>query len=96
MFQHDNARSNVTRICTQILEAENVPVLPWPSPDLNPIEHLWDELKRRLRARSNCPTSVSDLTNALVAEWQQVPAAMFLHLVESLPRRVEAAISAKE
>ena len=32
-----------------------------------------------------------DLTNALVAEieWKKVPAAMFEHLVESLPRRVE-------
>ena len=35
------------------------------------------------------PTSVPDLTNALVAEWKQVPAAMFQHLVESLPRRVD-------
>ena len=44
--------------------------LDWPaqSPDLNPIEHLWDELERRLRARPNCPTSVPGLTNALVAE----------------------------
>ena len=36
-----------------------------------------------------------DLTNALVAEWKQVPAAMFQHLVESLPRRVEAVVAAK-
>jgi hypothetical protein len=35
---------------------------------------------------------VPDLTNALVAEWKQVPAAVFQHLVESLPRRVEAVI----
>jgi hypothetical protein len=71
--------------------------LDWPaqSPDLKPIDHLWDELERRLRARSNHPTSVPDLTNALVAEWEKVPAVMFKHLVESLPRRVEAIIAAK-
>ena len=34
------------------------------------------------------------MTNALVVEWKQVPAAMFQHLVESLPRRVEAVIAA--
>ena len=70
--------------------------LDWPaqSPDVNPIEHLWDELERRLRARPNRPTSVSDLTNALVAEWKQIPTAMFQHLVESLPRRVGAVIAA--
>jgi ribosome biogenesis protein Tsr3 len=39
---------------------------------------------------------VLDLTNALVAEWKQVPAAMFQHLVESLHRRLEALIAAKE
>ena len=37
----------------------------------------------------------SDLTNTLVTEWKQVSAAMFQHLVESLPRRVEAVIAAK-
>ena len=44
--------------------------LDWPaqSPDLNPIEHLWDELERRLRAWPSHPTSVSDLTNALLEE----------------------------
>ena len=69
--------------------------LDWPaqSPDLNPIAHLWDVLERRLRARPKCPTSVPDLTNALVAEWKQVPAAMFQHLVESIPRRLEAVIA---
>jgi len=48
----------------------------WPaqSPDPNPIEHLGDELEHRLRARPNCPTSVPDLTNALAAEWKQIPA----------------------
>jgi hypothetical protein len=42
-----------------------------------PSKHLWDELERRLRARPNRPTSVPNLTNACVAEWKQVPAAMF-------------------
>jgi hypothetical protein len=71
--------------------------LDWPakSPDLNSIEHFWVELERRLRAKLTYPTSVPNLTNALVAEWKHVPAAMFPHLVESLPRRVEAVIAAK-
>ena len=53
----------------------------WPaqSPDLNPIEHLWDELESRLHTWPNRPTSVPDLTNALVVEWKQVPAAIFKH-----------------
>uniref|UniRef100_A0A8C9XX23 Tc1-like transposase DDE domain-containing protein n=1 Tax=Sander lucioperca TaxID=283035 RepID=A0A8C9XX23_SANLU len=51
MLQHDNAQPHVARICTQFLEAENIPVLAWPaySPDRSPIEHVWDALDRRIR-----------------------------------------------
>ena len=71
--------------------------LDWPaqSPDLNLIEHLWDELERRLRARPSGPTSVPDLTNALLEEWSKIPINTLLNLVESLPRRAEAVIAAK-
>ncbi len=71
--------------------------LDWPaqSPDLNPIEHLWDELEWRLRARPSRPTSVCDLTNALLEEWSKTPINTLQNLVESLPRRVEAVTPAK-
>lgn len=45
--------------------------LDWPaqSPDLNLIEHIWDELEQRLQTRPSRPTSVPKLTNALIEEW---------------------------
>ena len=57
-----------TRYVWKWLVEISVEELDWPeqSPDLNPIEHFWNELERRLRARPNGPTSVLDLTNALV------------------------------
>jgi len=64
------------------------------SPDINLIEHPWDEFERRLRARPSCPTSVSDLTNALLEKWSKISINTILNLVESLPRRVEAVIAA--
>ena len=68
----------------------------WPaqSPDLNLIKHHWDELERRLRAMPNRPTPVPDLTNA--CDGMEAPVAIIQHLVESLPRRVEAVVAEKE
>ena len=98
LFQHDNAPVHKARSIQKWFVEIGVEELDWPaqrSHDLNLIEHLWDELECRLRARPNLPTSLPDLTNALVAEWKQIPAVMFQHLVESLLRRVEAVIAAK-
>jgi hypothetical protein len=83
LFQHDNASLHKARFIQKCFVDIGVEALDWPaqSPDLNSIEHLWDELERRLRARPNRPTLVPDLTNAFVAEWKQVPTAMFQHLV---------------
>jgi transposase len=72
--------------------------MDWPaqSPDLNPIEHLWDELELRLRSRPQCPTSLTALATALQEEWAAIPLETFRHLVESLPGKVRAAIKARD
>ncbi len=60
MLQHDNIWPRVTRICTQFLEAENIQVLAWPaySPDMSPIEHVWDALDWRIRQRVPVPDNI--------------------------------------
>jgi hypothetical protein len=95
LFQHDNASVHKARSIQKWFDEIGVAELDWPaqSPDLNPIEHLWDELEHRLRARPHRPTSVSNLTDTLVAEWKQVPTSMFQHLVDCLPRRLLLQVS---
>ena len=57
----------------------------------NTIDMNWSTYcKQSLIAQHQWPTSLM-----LVAEWKQVPAAVFQHLVKSRPRRVEAVIAAK-
>ena len=69
ILMHDNARAHVARICRQFLKRNNVNVLPWPavSPDMNLIEHIWDYLGRKVRARGNVH-NFRDLENALIQE----------------------------
>ena len=65
------------------------------SPDVNPMEHLWDELEQKLRARPSRPMSMCDVTNELLEEWSKIPLNTLLNLVDILPRRVKAVLAAK-
>ncbi len=83
MLQHDNARPHVARICTQFLKAENIPVLAWPtySPDMSPIEHVWDALDRRIRQRVPVPANIQQLRTAIEKEWTNMPQATINNLI---------------
>ncbi|ROL55109.1 Transposable element Tcb2 transposase [Anabarilius grahami] len=89
MLQHDNARPHVARICTQFLEAENIPVLSWPaySLDMSPIEHVWDALDRRIRPRVPVPANIRQLRTAIEEEWSNIPQATINNLINSMRRR---------
>ena len=49
--------------------------MEWPAsrPDLNPIENLWDQLGRAVRARVTNTTTLADLRQMLVEEWDAIP-----------------------
>ena len=68
VFQRDNARCQVARVCQDSLNQNHICVLPWPalSPVMSPIEHLWDELGRRVRHHHNPPEILQELRDALV------------------------------
>ena len=78
------------------LQSEAVTSVPWPvmRPDLNPIEHIWDMLGRRIQAREPPVQNICQLEEALHWEWQQLSQQDIRRLTGGMRRRVEAVIQA--
>jgi hypothetical protein len=65
------------------------------SPDLNPIEHIWDILGRRIQTREPPVQNVRQLEAALHREWQQLSQQNIRRLTGGMRRRVEAVIQGR-
>ncbi|KAI3368236.1 hypothetical protein L3Q82_007955 [Scortum barcoo] len=84
----DNARPHVAGVCQQFLQDEGIDAMDWParSPDLNPIEHIWDIMSRSIHQRHVAPQTVQELADALVQVWEEIPQETIRHLIRSMPR----------
>ena len=60
LFMVDNARPHRVGLVDDMLEEEGIEHMQWPasSLDLNPIEHVWDALGRRIAGRPAPPTTI--------------------------------------
>ncbi len=72
-FQQDNDPKHTAKITKERLHNNSVTVLEWPSqsPDLNPIEHLWRDLKMAVHQR--LPSNLTELERICKEEWQRIP-----------------------
>ena len=73
----DNARSHRGRVVQRYFEEQGVERMDWPerSPDLNPIEHAWDMLQRRISLKDRRPETAEELAKLSTEEWRQIPRA---------------------
>lgn len=96
-YQDDNAPPHRSGAVKAFLAQEGIQCLPWPaqSPDLNVIEHMWDELGRRIQKRDPPPNTLQQLRGALKEEWDAIPQAYVRKLVRSMPDRVKAVLKSK-
>jgi transposase len=96
IFQHDNDPKHTARITKEWLEENKVTVLKWPaqSPDLNPIENLWNEVDRRIRNRHK-PSNRDELWTTIEEEWENIEPEFCMKLIETMPQRIKDVLKAK-
>ena len=89
IFQHDNARPHVARVCQDFLANNNMATVQ------SRFEYLLDELDRRVRRRRNTANTLGQLRTALLEEWENIPMRKINALVNSMQRRIRAVINAR-
>ncbi|KAJ8934553.1 hypothetical protein NQ318_004983 [Aromia moschata] len=90
IFMDDNARPHRGRTVQEVLEQGDITRLDWPanSPNMNPIENMWEFVSRAIRKRMNPPQNAEELTAAAIEEWNNIPQETINHLIVSMHRRV--------
>ena len=97
VFQHDNDPKHTAYATKLWLEKNKFSVLVWPpqSPDMNPIEHMWNELERCIRKRRNIPKSTNELWLAIEKEWETISIPFCQKLISTIPKRIDDLKKAK-
>ncbi|GFW56585.1 transposable element Tc3 transposase [Trichonephila clavipes] len=94
ILMDDNARPHRARIVEEYLEDHGLERMEWParSPDLNPIEHLWDYLGREVAALNPPPKSLHELKEGLLCVWSSLPIPVSGNLINSMGNRCRQGI----
>ena len=99
VMQQDNDPKHTSLLCRRYLQSKEeqgvLKILEWPSqsPDLNPIELLWEDMDREIKKLK--PTSLPDLENIARRVWNATDPEKLLRLVDRLPRVCQAVIQAE-
>ena len=95
VLQQDNATSHVANSTIKFLELNGIEVMDWPpcSPDLSPIENLWANIKKLFAPEKR--TTIHEWRERVSQIWDAIPIEHLGNLINSMPDRIEACISAR-
>ena len=86
-----------SKVAKNFLDSNNIGLLEWPgnSPDLNPIENLWTNMKNKVSEKQ--PLSGAELVKAIKEVWvKEISKEYCQNLIESMPRKIKAVIKNRE
>ena len=97
IFMQDNASAHTAKIVQEWFQDNSLEVFEWPanSPDLNPIENLWELVKRELYGYDTPASGMLELWERVQEVWEKVTPQQCQDLIESMPRRIQACIRKK-
>jgi hypothetical protein len=74
VFMQDNAPCHKTRKVDDFLQKNGIPTLEWPpqSPDLNPIENIWNIIKARRDKKFGIPANREELIDQIFTIWEEL------------------------
>ncbi|GBM91450.1 hypothetical protein AVEN_226832-1 [Araneus ventricosus] len=92
VFQQTNARSHTAAVTQHTLQS--VDMLPWParSPELSPIEHVWDIIGRQLHRHLQSALTVPALIHQVQQAWNSIPQTDIRHLYDTMHARLHACL----
>ncbi len=95
-FQEDNARPHKSKVAMAFQIENGICTLSWPaqSPDLNPIENLWSEVKKNIRTYKKPLSNLVKLDQYVKKAWKEIPKHTIKNLVDSMLQRIQAIIAA--
>lgn len=95
IFQHDNDPKHASKIVKQWFKEAKINVMLWPSqsPDLNPIENLWEILDKQIRSENF--SNKEKLFQVLQRAWSSIDYKIIMNLIESMPRRCREVVNSK-
>lgn len=88
-FQQDNATPHTAYTSQVWIHNHGIDLIDWPawSPDLNPIENLWNDLKRRVYAHN--AKTMEELEHWIGIEWQATDLNFISHICKTMPHRLQ-------
>ena len=94
ILQMDNNPKHTSKAANNYYSENKIKLLPWPSqsPDLNPIEYLWEEVARRMKTSSKL--SQKQFEEKMMSIWNEVPQNYLRKIVDSMSRRLNAVLKA--